>query len=217
LVKSAVRGIRRELGSAPLFQKSAIVAQDIGKILDTCDNSLLGARDRALIALGFSGAMRRSELVALNLKDVVFVEKGADIRIRRSKTDQTGEGHILAIPSGANLYPVAAVRSWIAAAGLVEMGAPLFRKVAKGGRLGWDRLTPHSVAALVKKRAKMVGIDPAKVAGHSLRVGFVTSAVDHGASPAIIAEHSRHKSLDMILTYTRRANRFTNHSGAGFL
>lgn len=214
VVKRAVRAARRELGSAPRHQKTAIVARQIGLMLDTCDDSLLGRRDRALIVLAFAAALRRSEVTALQVEDLSFNDKGMDVHIHRSKGDQEGQGVTLPVLHGAYLFPVAAARAWIAAAGLTT--GPLFRQVKKGSKLG-DALSAHAVAVLVKKRAKLVGIDPATVSGHSLRAGYVTSAVEHGAAPMLVAEQTRHKSLDMLLVYSRRADRYNNYSGRAFL
>ena len=184
-------------------------------MLDSCEASLLGKRDKALIALCFAAALRRSELVALQVEDLSFNEKGMDVHIRRSKGDQEGKGATLPVLHGASLFPVAAVRDWIGAAGLIT--GPLFRQVMKGSRLGKLALSAHAVAVVVKKRAAKVGIDPASVSGHSLRSGYVTSAVEHGAAPMVIAEQTRHKSLDMLLVYSRRVDRYRNHSGRAFL
>ena len=160
LVKATVRGIRRSIGTAPA-QKTALTAKMVGKLLDTCDDSLLGRRDRALLALGFAGALRRSELVAVQVADLTDTERGMDLRIRRSKGDQEGKGVVLAIPHGDFLLPVQAIRDWLAASGISE--GPVFRPVLKGSRLGNAALTPHAVAVLAKKRAGLAGIDPVLV------------------------------------------------------
>jgi integrase len=214
LVKATIRGIRRTLGAAPT-QKAALVAKQIGLMLDTCDGSLLANRDRALLALGFAAALRRSELVALQVEDLTFVDRGLDVRIRRSKGDQEGKGVTLAVPHGDHLMPVEAVQAWLTASGIAT--GPVFRPVRKGSRLGDTALTPHAVGVLAKKRARLVGIDPATISGHSLRAGYVTSCVEHGVAPMLIAEQSRHKSLDMLLVYSRRVDRYRQHSGKAFL
>jgi len=207
-------GIRRSIGSAPT-QKAALVAAQIGSMLDTCGETLIDLRDRALIVLGFAAALRRSELVALQVEDLAFVERGMDVHIRRSKGDQGGKGVTLAVPYGNALFPVEAVRAWLDASGIVD--GPVFRPVLKGSRLGEMALTAHSVAVLVKGRAEKAGIDSTAVSGHSLRAGYVTSAVECGAPPMTIAEQTRHKSLDMLLVYSRRADRYRQHSGQAFL
>jgi integrase len=214
LVKATIRGIRRKTGTAPA-QKTALTAKMIGRLLDTCDGTLLGCRDRALLALGFAGALRRSELVAVQVSDLTATERGMDLLIRRSKGDQEGKGAVLAIPHGDFLLPVQAVQDWLAASGIAE--GPVFRQVMKGSRLGERALTTDAVAVLAKKRAQMAGIDPKLVSGHSLRAGYVTSCCEHGVAPMIIAELTRHKSLDMLLVYSRRVDRYRNHSGKAFL
>ena len=149
-------------------------------MLALCPATLAGHRDRALLALGFAGAFRRSELVALEVADLTEVPDGLRVRIRRSKTDQEGEGAEIAIPRGYRLRPVEAVQAWLAAA---EISAgPVFRPVLKGGRVQGVPLTPHSAAQIVKTYAGRAGLDPVQFAGHSLRSGFLTSAAEAGAS-----------------------------------
>jgi integrase len=192
-----------------------VVALAIGAMLDTCDATLPGRRDRALIAIGFAAALRRSELVAIQVTDLADTECGMDLTVRRSKGDQEGKGAVLAIPHGDTLLPVKAVKDWLVTSEITD--GPVFRPIGKGGRLGSVALTPHAVAVLVKGRAAMAGIDPAAVSGHSLRAGYVTACCEHGVPPMLIAEQTRHRSLDMLLVYSRRADRYKNHSGRRFL
>jgi site-specific recombinase XerD len=216
-VKATLRGIRRTIGTAP-DQKAAVTANTLRTMLNLCPNTLRGHRDRALLALGFAGAFRRSELCNLQLSDLTETPDGLMIRIRRSKTDQEGQGAEIAIPRGARLRPVEAVQTWLTHAAITD--GPLFRAViwengamvAREGPLGAE-----NVAAVVKSYAKRAGLNPATFAGHSLRSGLITSCVEEGASPVRIAEHSRHRSLDMILVYTRRANLFVDHAAAKVL
>jgi site-specific recombinase XerD len=216
-VKAVLKGIRRTIGTAP-DQKAAVTANTLRSMLDLCPNTLRGHRDRALLALGFAGAFRRSELCALQLSDLTETPDGLMIRIRHSKTDQEGQGQEIAIPRGARLRPVEAVQTWLSHAAITD--GPLFRAivwensvmVARDGPLGSE-----NVAAVVKSYAKRAGLNPTTFAGHSLRSGLITSCVEEGASPVRIAEHSRHRSLDMILVYTRRANLFVDHAAAKVL
>jgi integrase len=131
-----------------------------------------------LLALGFAGAFRRSELVALEVEDLSEVPDGLRVRIRRSKTDQSGEGHEIAIPRGYRLRPVEAVQTWLAAAEISS--GPVFPPVLKGGRLQCAPLSAHSAAQIVKHYAVRAGLDPAAYSGHSLRAGFLPAPPRRG-------------------------------------
>ena len=172
-------------------------------------------RDRALLLIGFAGAFRRSELVALNADDIEETPEGLRVTIRRSKTDQEGHGHVIAIPRGMIACPVAALKAWLEAAGITE-GA-VFLPIAKGGRIRPTRLTDRSVADIVKAHARRAGLDPKQFAGHSLRSGFLTSAAARGASIFKMADQSRHKSMDTLRGYVRDAEIFKDHAGKGLL
>jgi len=213
-VKATLRGIRREIGTAK-EQKAPATADRIADMLASIPDTLAGKRDRALLLLGFAGALRRSELVALTVADLVDAEGGLRVIIRHSKTDQEGQGQEIAIPAGGKLRPVEAIRTWLAAAGIAE--GPVFRPIAKGGKLQPVALSDRSVAAIVKGYAERAGLDPDAYAGHSLRAGFLTTAAEHGASVFKMMEVSRHKSVDTLRGYVRRADLFRDHAGAGFL
>jgi len=213
-VKAVLRGIRRRFGTAPT-RKSPATADLIGEMLKHCPDTLAGKRDRALLALGFAGAFRRSELVALEVADLAEVPDGLRVTIRKSKTDQEGAGQEIAIPRGYRLRPVEAVEMWLAAAEINS--GPVLRAVLKGNRLQPEPLTDRSVAKIVKRYACLAGLEPAQFAGHSLRAGFITSAAESGATVLRIADQSRHKSLDVLRSYVRRADMFKDHAGAGFL
>jgi site-specific recombinase XerD len=213
-VRAVMKGIRRTLGTAP-ERKAAATAEHVRGMLACCPDSLIGLRDRALLALGFAGAFRRSELAALEVSDLAEVPDGYRVTIRRSKTDQTGEGQEIVIPRGAKIRPVEAVQAWLQAAN-ITVGF-LFRPVLKGGRVGEGCLLGADVARLVKRYAEKTGLDPAQFAGHSLRAGFVTSAAEAGASILKIQEVSRHRSVDVLSGYVRRVDMFRDHAGAGFL
>jgi site-specific recombinase XerD len=214
IVKTTMRGIRRAIGTRP-EQKAAATAERVALMISLIPDTLGGLRDRALILLGFAGAFRRSELVALTVADLVETPEGYRVTIRHSKTDQEGAGQEVAIPRGARLRAVEAIQVWLAAAGITD--GPLFRPVAKGGRVLPQALTAESVANIVKARARRAGFDAATFAGHSLRAGFLTSAAEHGASVFRMMEVSRHKSVDVLRGYVRRAELFKEHAGAGFL
>jgi site-specific recombinase XerD len=212
-VKELLAGIRRTVGVAPK-PKTPATADIIARLLRECDQSLIGKRDRALIALGFAGALRRSELVALGVGDLESTEEGLRVTIRRSKTDQTGKGQTIPVPRGYKLKPVAAVQAWLAASGIVD--GPLFRQVGKGGRL-LGPMSGSAVAEVVKKLARKAGLDPILFSGHSLRSGFLTSAAEAGASVFRMQAVSRHKSLDTLSGYVRSADLFHDPAGASFL
>jgi integrase len=214
-VTAALKGIRRAHGTAPAKKKAA-TADIIKEMVRHCPHTLTGQRDRALLLLGFAGAFRRAELVALTVNDLVFVDDGLRVTIRQSKTDPEGAGQVLAIPHGSVLFcPVTALRNWLAVAG-IEAGA-VFRAVGKGNRIGVAALSDKSVAKRVKHYAGHIGLDSADFAAHSLRAGFVTSAAEAGASIFKMAEVSRHRSTDVLAGYVRSANLFKAHAGADLL
>ena len=178
-------------------------------------NGLTGLRDRALLLVGFAGAFRRSELVALDVEDLEETDAGLRVRIKRSKTDQEGQGVTVGIVPGKVACPVLAVREWLAHAGIAS--GPVFRPIAKGGRLVAARLSDRSVANIVKAYAARLQLDPGLFAGHSLRSGFLTSAAARGASIFNMMDVSRHKSVDTLRGYVRDAEIFRDHAGAGLL
>jgi site-specific recombinase XerD len=213
LVKATVRGIRRTLGTARTKKAPATAERLLAMAANTGDG-LKGIRDRALLLLGFAGAFRRSELVALNIEDLEETPDGMKITIRHSKTDQEGAGQTIAIPFGEIACPVSALKEWIAAAG-IPAGA-MFRSVNRHGRVG-ERLTDQSVSDIVKEHAKRLRLDPKQFAGHSLRAGFLTSAASRGASIFKMMDVSRHRSVDTLRGYVRDAELFKDHAGAGLL
>jgi site-specific recombinase XerD len=213
-VRVVLRGIRRTIGTAPT-QKTAATATIVRQMLTACPDNTIGLRDRALLSFGFASAMRRSELVALMVEDLTWVDDGVRVLIRKSKTDQEGQGQEIAVPRGLKLCPVAALQAWLAAAGIT--GGPVFRAVRLGGEVSDEPLAKDSASRIVKRYAARVGLDPRAFAGHSLRSGFVTSAVEVGAPLMKIAEQTRHKSIQMLQVYTRRVDLFRDHAGAAFL
>lgn len=214
-VAAILKGIRRTVGIAPR-QKAPATADVIHALLAHVPRGTLqGQRDRALILLGFAGAFRRSELVAIRVEDLAFNEQGVDIFLSRSKTDQEGKGASVAILNGKALLPVQRLREWLEAASITE--GPVFRQMSRGGHLRPTPLTPQSVALIVKRYAAAAGLDVAKLSGHSLRAGFITSAADNRASISRIMEVSRHRDPRSVETYVRRADRFKDHAGDGFL
>jgi site-specific recombinase XerD len=214
-VKAVLRGIRRRTGTA-VERKAPATARALTSMLKRIDDTTLkGKRDRALLLLGFAAALRRSELVALQVSDIERADAGLFIHIRKSKTDQTGEGHVVPVPRGSKLRPVEALESWLEAAGIDD--GPLFRPIRKGGHLQVEALTAHAVALIVKERAKAARLDPEMFSGHSLRAGFVTSALEGGADVLKVMDITRHTSVQTLKGYDRRAKAFINHAGKGFL
>ena len=213
-VLALVSGIRRTIG-ARIVQKAPATVDRLVAMLSQCPDTIKGKRDRALLALGFSGAFRRSELVALEVQDIEETEHGLRVLIRRSKTDQEGRGHEIAILRGARLRAVEALRDWLTAASI--MSGTVFRRVNKSDRVMAQALAAESVADLVKHYAALAGFDPASYAGHSLRAGFLTSAAEAGADVLRMMDVSRHKKVETVRGYIRRADAFKNHAGAGFL
>ena len=213
-VRAVLRGIRRELGVAPR-RKAAATAERLRTMLETIPtDTLRGKRDRALLAFGMAGAFRRSELVALRVEDLERAPDGLRVTIRRSKTDQDGAGQVIAVLGGSKLRPVRALLDWLEAAGITS--GPVFRSINRHGQVG-AALTPQSVALVVKEHADAAGLDPAEFAGHSLRAGFLTSAAESGADALRMMEVSRHRRVETVQGYVRRANLFRGHAGVGFL
>jgi len=233
VVVEVLAGIRRSREDAP-DKKAAADADVVMQLLwSITGDSLAALRDRALIAFGMALAARRSELVALDVADLAWEPKGCRVAIRCSKTDQEGEGAVVAVPKGRRLTPLAHLRAWLAAAGITE-GA-VFRPLWKGGgrqgssgfangeptrlhrRMRDVRLSDHAVARIVQARAAAAGLDPARYAGHSLRAGFVTAAARAGTDVWKIQQVSRHKSMQVLSGYVRDARLFDDHAGEPFL
>ena len=216
-VHAAMKGARRKLKVAPK-QKAAATADILAALLMRTPDTLTGKRDRALLGLGFAGAFRRSELVALDVADLVESPEGLRVRIRKGKTDQEGRGAEIAIPHGRFIRPVALVREWLDAAGIVE--GPVFRPISRSGNVRQGtgvRLTTQAVADIMKRYCAAAGLDTSTFGAHSLRAGFITSAAERGADLTRIMDQSRHRDPRTVVGYIRRANAFKDHSGSGFL
>lgn len=213
MVRAVWRGIRNTLGVAPQG-KSPILVEDLRRMLQHAPNDLMGLRDRALLLIGFAGAFRRSELVSLNVEDTEFVREGLVITLRRSKTDQEGEGRKVGIPYGSFIEtcPVRALQAWLNTAG-IESG-PLFRPVTKAHDVRDARLSDKTVARVVKKYVRLIGLDQRHFAGHSLRAGLATSAAMAGVSERDIMEQTGHRSPMMVRRYIRDSNLFRSNAAA---
>ena len=196
-------GIKRQKGSNQKAKKPILI-NDLKIIIDVIDKDAIKEnrklRDKALILVGFAGGFRRSELVALELEDIEFVREGVKIFVRRSKTDQSGEGMTKAIPSFSNaLYcPVIHLQNWI------------YELKNKKGKI--FPISDKSVALIIKKYANLAGLDGDKYAGHSLRSGFATSTAESGAEERNIMAMTGHKTTQMVRRYIQEANLFKNNA-----
>ena len=196
-------GIKRKNGTNQKSKKPILIS-DLKKIIDAiCQSNEKNnkkIRDKALILIGFSGGFRRSELVNIEYEDIDFVSEGVKIFIKKSKTDQSGEGMIKAIPYFENqkFCPVIAIKNWIE---LINL---------KSGKI--FNISDKNVALIIKKYANLAGLESEKYAGHSLRSGFATSAAESGAEERNIMTMTGHKSTEMVRRYIREANLFKNNA-----
>ncbi|MGN0940483.1 MAG: site-specific integrase [Selenomonadaceae bacterium] len=211
LVRATIASIRREKGT---FQrgKAPILMDTLSLLADVLDgDDLVSIRDRALILLGFAGAFRRSELVAVRVEDLTFMQQGLVVFIPRAKGDQLGKGSTIAIPYAPDpkICAVRAVKKWLDAS-RIESG-PLFRPFKKNDELRDRGLSDKSVALIVKKYVELAGLDPREFAGHSLRRGFATSAAQHDVDTLSIMRQTRHKSEKMVHRYIEQGKLFKDN------
>ena len=210
-----IMGIKRRKGSIQKGKKPILISylKEIINVIDKHNKEeIKKLRDRSIILIGFSGGFRRNELVSLNYDDLDFVPEGLKINIRRSKTDQFGEGSVKGLPylDNSQYCPVVSVKKWIEMS-KIESG-PLFRRFKKGSNLSLNRLTDQTVALLIKKYLQLAGIDNKDYSGHSLRSGFATSAAEAGAEERSIMAMTGHKSTEMVRRYIKEANLFKNNA-----
>ena len=215
LIIENIMGIRRRKGSAQNGKKPLLInnLKALIKAINRSDsNPIIKFRDRTIVLIGFSGGFRRNEIVSLNFDDVEFVNEGMKITLRRSKTDQYGEGFLKGVPYFDNpVYcPVISMQNWLKISQINS--GPLFRRFSKGAKLTEMRLTDQTVALIVKKYLQLAGIDSKNYSGHSLRSGFATSAADSGAEERSIMAMTGHKSTEMVRRYIREANLFKNNA-----
>ena len=216
VIADTLAGIRREQRARPTRKKSAILAADLARMIAAAEGQNPRAiRDRAVMTLGLAAALRRSELVALQLADLELVREGLKLTIRHSKTDQEGGGQVIAVPSGKTLKPVQRLKEWLAVRG--GGAGQLFYQIDPQGRLTNKPMSDRSIARLIQRYAGVVGLDPESVGGHSLRAGFLTEASRAGATIAKMQEVSRHKKVEVLLGYVRSAELFEDHAGERFL
>ncbi|WP_298164565.1 site-specific integrase [Novosphingobium sp.] len=216
VIADTLAGIRREAKARPSARKAAITARELAAMIAAAEGQgTRTIRDRAIMALGLAAALRRSELVALELRDVEMVNKGLKLTLRHSKTDQEGEGQVIAVPLGKTLKPVELLKAWLSVRGGLE--GPLFYQIDPQGRLTDLPMSDRSIARLIQKYAGRTGLDPEMFGGHSLRAGFLTEASRNGATIAKMQEVSRHKKVEVLLGYIRSTELFDDHAGKGFL
>ena len=210
-VKAVIKGVKKEKGTMP-NKKTAAVIEDIRAMVNNLGGSLIDIRDRALVLIGFAGAFRRSELVAVMIDDIEFNRDGLTITLQHSKTDQDGQGYKKGIPYGSNsdTCPVRSLEDWLQAAKITS--GPLFRRVNRHGQVGKEALTDQSVALIVKKLVKTAGLDEKKYSGHSLRSGLITTAANRGVDERSIMKQSGHKSLTVMRGYIQDATLFKNNA-----
>jgi integrase len=206
-IRETLRGIGRTHGE-PARKSAALTTDDIKKLAEVCADDLAGLRDRALILLCFAGALRRSELVGIDVEHIHKTESGIRLLIPHSKTDATGEGAEIGIVSGSNpeTCPVRGLRAWLHAAGIGD--GPVFRRVTRHATVGSKRLSPEAVWRVLKSRAEMAGLKGTMlepISPHGMRAGFVTTAYRNGVADEEIMGHTRHRSLSTMRGYVRRA------------
>lgn len=209
IVKMTFRGIKRQHGK-PQTQATPLLRDDLLLVLSSIPNNLRGARDKALLLIGFCAALRRSELCCIRTEDLLFSSEGLTLTLPRSKTDQAGEGRKIGIPFGrGKICPVNILKEWLTLSGITE--GYVFRGIEKG-IVTETHLCDRSIANIIKARVEKVGLSPDKFSGHSLRSGLATSAAMAGISSFKIREQTRHKSDFMLQRYIRDGNIFRNNA-----
>jgi len=210
-----IMGIKRRKGSLQIGKKPILISS-LKQIINVIDQQkkeeIKKSRDRSIILIGFSGGFRRNEIVSLDYDDLDFVSEGLKINLRKSKTDQFGEGFTKALPyfDNSQYCPVVSLKKWIEISKITS-GA-LFRRFSRGSRLSENRLTDQTVALLIKEYLKLTGIDSKNYSGHSLRSGFATSAAESGVEERSIMAMTGHKSTEMVRRYIKEANLFKNNA-----
>ena len=210
-----IMGIKRRKGSIQKSKKPILI-NSLKKMINVIDQQNKGEikklRDRSIILIGFSGGFRRNEIVSLDYDDLDFVPEGLKINLRRSKTDQFGEGFTKALPyfDSSQYCPVVSLKKLLDISKINS--GPVFRSFVKGSKLSEKRLTDQTVALLIKEYLNLAGIDSKNFSGHSLRSGFATSAAESGVEERSIMSMTGHKSSEMVRRYIKEANLFTNNA-----
>ncbi len=203
------KGIRRAVGVAPKRKARPLMADELVRIMKTIDESASGARNRALLSLGWCAALRRSELVGLTFDDVKAGPQGLLVTVRQSKTDQDGKGADIPVQRSNGLGGKAcdALAAWVETLNACGISSgPLFRSIDRHGNIGSNPLSGRAVAGIITKAAADAGIDPEGFSGHSLRAGLATSAAKKGVGERKIMETTRHTNLRTVHGYIRQAS-----------
>jgi len=217
-IQGPLQGLLRTHGR-PARKAAALTLPMLRQLVATCDRSARGRRDRALLLMGFAGALRRSELVALQVEDVAVAADGLRLRIGKAKTDQMGQGAEVGLPRGrhAETCPARAFEDWQALAR--RKAGPLFRRVSTAGRIADAALHPDAVRRILAHRAGLAGLELdgfGRLSAHALRVGFITEAYAEGVRDEDIMRHTRHRDLRTMRGYVQRAG-LVDESPAGAL
>ncbi|MCO6417954.1 site-specific integrase [Siccirubricoccus sp. KC 17139] len=210
-IRSTLRGIHRTHRRRPR-QAAALTSAELRRLVAACGHDLTGLRDRALLLLGFAGALRRSELVGIAREHLRFTESGLRLLLPQSKTDQEGQGVELGITRGrrAETCPIRALEAWLEASAC-RFG-PVFRKVDRWGNIEHRALGGDAVRDILRRRAAVAGItvpSGERLSPHGLRAGFVTEAYMAGARDEQVMDHTRHRDLKTMRGYVRRAKLVT--------
>ena len=215
IIVENLMGIRRVKGSIQKGKKPILISH-LKAIINVIDEQKIDEikklRDKSIILIGFGGGFRRTEIISIDYEDLDFVTEGLKITIRKSKTDQFGEGMVKGLPYfNNNIYcPVLNLKKWLEISKINS--GPIFRRFTKSLSLTHKRLTDQSVVLLMKKYLNLAGIENENFAGHSLRSGFATVAADSGADERSIMAMTGHKSTQMVRRYIREANIFKNNA-----
>jgi site-specific recombinase XerD len=210
-----IMGIKRRKGSIQKAKKPILI-NSLKLIINAIDKQnnqkIKKFRDRLIILIGFSGGFRRNEIVSLDYDDLDFVPEGVKINIKRSKTDQFGEGFTKALPyfDSSQYCPVISLKNWLDISKITS--GPVFRRFLKGSKLSENRLTDQTVAILIKEYLNLAGINSKNYSGHSLRSGFATTAAESGVEERNIMAMTGHKSTEMVRRYIKEANLFKNNA-----
>ena len=210
-----IMGIKRRKGSVQKSKKPILISS-LKEIINVIDKQkkeqIKKLRDRSIILIGFSGGFRRNEIVSLDYDDLDFLPEGLKINLKKSKTDQFGEGFTKALPyfDNSQYCPVATLKKWLEISKISS--GPVFRRFIKGSKLSDSRLTDQTVALLIKEYLNLAGIDSKNYSGHSLRSGFATSAAESGVEERSIMAMTGHKTTEMVRRYIKEANLFKNNA-----